>query len=326
RDFILRKAVVVGYYGYGNFGDEILLKSVRRILKNIGFNSVGIFYPSTDQFIAGAKVYRRFSIGDILSAIIRSNVVVFGGGGLYQDVTSFRSFLYYDLIAKISVFLKKPVIFLGTSFGPLKRSFSKFLLRRTARKNLVYFFPRDKVSERYLKHLSGNVYAGTDVAIEYLRSLNINCKNRYDVIVVPKYFDEFWEDIVKNFKLEGRNVEIFIAANEDMHGNLRCYPSNIYMGLDIEKIVCSNLILSERFHPNLVAMYFGVPFVSVGSKKTEYFSREFLKGYSGFARRDVQDVLFRARKVESEVFDVKYLLDRKYDFMVENLKDLTMNL
>ena len=318
--------MAVGYYGYGNFGDELLLKAIRRILKNIGFNTVEILYPDSQFPIAGVKVYKRFSAIEVIPAIKKTNLVVFGGGGLFQDVTSFRSFLYYYTIAKISIFFKKPVVFLGTSFGPLRRNLSRLLIGDIVKSKYTFFLPRDRVSMRYIKHADGNVYHGTDIAIEYLRNLNINCAGEHDVVIVPKSYDSFWRAVVKNLKAEGRRIEIFVASNEDLNHDLSIYREGISIGLDIEKIACSNLVLSERFHPNLVAMYYGVPFVSINSKKTEHFSKEFLKEYDGFSKRSLQDVLLKSKMVERKRISVREKLEERYDMMMEKLRDFTRNL
>lgn len=326
RDSVLRKALAVGYYGYGNFGDELLLKAIRKILKSIGFNTVGILYPKTQSSISGVKVYKRFSPKEVVPAIKNTDVVIFGGGGLFQDVTSLRSFLYYYTIAKISIFFRKPVIFLGTSFGPLKKNLSRLLIRDIVRSKYTFFLPRDRISVRYIGYLGGNVHSGMDIAVEYLKNLDINCAKKYDVLIVPKSYDNFWKTIVNILKAEGRNVKIFIASNEDIKSNLNVYNEEVSIGLDIEKIACSNLVLSERFHPNLVAMYYGVPFVSVNSKKTEYFSKEFFEEYKGFSKRSIQDVLIRSKMVEKVDINVKEKLEERYDMMIEKLRDLTKNL
>ncbi len=318
--------MAVGYYGYGNFGDELLLKAIRKILKDVGFNTVEILYPTYQPLITGVKIYKRFSVKDIVPAIRKTDIVVFGGGGLFQDVTSFRSFLYYYAIAKLSLLFKKPIVFLGTSFGPLKRQISRLLMKDIIKSKYAYFLPRDRVSTRYINHIGGNVEPGMDISIEYLRTLNIRCIKKYDVVAVPKSYDNFWISIVNNLRDVGRDVKIFIASNEDIDDDISTYPDNISIGLDIEKIACSNLVLSERFHPNLVAMYYGVPFISISSKKTEYFSKEFLDEYEGFSKRNVQDVLIKFKVVEKKQIDIRKKLDERYDMMIKKLRDFTKKL
>jgi len=75
------------------------------------------------------KRINRFSPYAILKAVSASDLVIGGGGSLFQDKTSFRSLLYYASILKLAHLFKKKVVLLGQGVGPLSRSLSQWIVR-----------------------------------------------------------------------------------------------------------------------------------------------------------------------------------------------------
>jgi len=106
------KIALSGYYGFGNFGDEAILSAVRSV------------FFDCDVKVLGAG--NRFNIRDLLS----SDCLISGGGGLFQDKTSTKSFLYYAGIIFLAKLFKKPVYIIGQSIGPIKKSFNLNILKK----------------------------------------------------------------------------------------------------------------------------------------------------------------------------------------------------
>lgn len=106
---------LVGYYGFGNFGDEWLLEKTKVLLKaHIPEAKFSILKPS-----------HRYNWLGLLRQVKKADLVVFGGGSLFQDKTSSRSFNFYYHILKKAQALKKQTWLLGHGMGPITNSQNK---------------------------------------------------------------------------------------------------------------------------------------------------------------------------------------------------------
>ena len=116
------KVVVSGYYGFGNSGDEAILKSIIRDFKELD-NNIKIIALSNNM-AKTSEAYditaiNRLNILDISKAIKNCDLFVSGGGSLLQDQTSTRSLLYYLFIIKIALYHKKKTMLYANGIGPI---------------------------------------------------------------------------------------------------------------------------------------------------------------------------------------------------------------
>jgi polysaccharide pyruvyl transferase CsaB len=126
------RALVSGYYGFGNAGDEAILAGLiqgfRDLAPEAELTVLSGDPPSTTAEHAVLAVPRGFRSTQHQLGL--SDVLVSGGGGLLQDVTSWRSPLYYLAILELARRARRPVAFIGQSLGPLRRSWVRALARR----------------------------------------------------------------------------------------------------------------------------------------------------------------------------------------------------
>ena len=96
--------MILGYYGYGNLGDEATLRGMIGLLRRAGFGRITVLSrdPRATARREGVKAVFRYAPLRILWAIARSDLFLFGGGTLLQDKTSKRSLLYYDFISRLA--------------------------------------------------------------------------------------------------------------------------------------------------------------------------------------------------------------------------------
>jgi len=112
------RALLSGYYGYGNLGDEALLSGLVRGLKERGIEPVVLSGdPAATRGRHGVAAAHRY--GGLLPALARCDVLVSGGGGLLQDRSSQRSLRYYLAVIGLARALGKRVVVYGQSVGPL---------------------------------------------------------------------------------------------------------------------------------------------------------------------------------------------------------------
>lgn len=124
----MKRVALVGYYGFNNTGDEAILYSIIRSMKQRDKNieiTVLSNNPEKTRKVYGVKARNRWKWHEVLSTIFNHDILVFGGGSLLQDVTSTRSLDYYLMIARVALLLRKKVYFMAQGIGPFKQKRSR---------------------------------------------------------------------------------------------------------------------------------------------------------------------------------------------------------
>jgi len=114
--------LVSGYYGAGNLGDEALLAGLVAALRRRGVERIAVLSasPHATRALHGVEAHRR--VAGLPAALMASDVVVSGGGGLLQDSTSRRSLDYYLGVIGLARRLRRRVVVYGQSLGPLSEA------------------------------------------------------------------------------------------------------------------------------------------------------------------------------------------------------------
>ncbi len=112
------RPLLVGYYGEHNLGDDALLEVLLAGLP-AGCSPV---VTARDQPLVqrryGVATVDRTHLAAVLAAVGRCDAVVFGGGTLLQDSTSFLSLVYYAALVVLARSQGKPVLLWGQGLGP----------------------------------------------------------------------------------------------------------------------------------------------------------------------------------------------------------------
>lgn len=127
------KAVVSGYYGYGNLGDDAILQAISRELSSPEQPvrlTVLSKAPAETRKQYGLPAVRRFSPLGVYRALKASDVLISGGGSLLQDKTSTRSLLYYLWVIRMARRLGKPVFIYANGIGPLTQKQNRRRVRQ----------------------------------------------------------------------------------------------------------------------------------------------------------------------------------------------------
>lgn len=126
------RVLLSGYYGFGNIGDEAILAatvhSLRSRLPDLG---ISVLSKSPDETSRDYDVasFHRMSLPQMIGAFQNADLIVFGGGSLLQDQTSFRSLAYYLSILLLAKMMAKPVIVYANGIGPLKSRLGRYLTK-----------------------------------------------------------------------------------------------------------------------------------------------------------------------------------------------------
>lgn len=131
------KIALSGYYGFDNSGDEALLSAITSTIRKIEPQANFVVFsgcPGQTARLHGLRAVNRMNPCSVTRELIQSDLLISGGGSLFQDVTGPRSLPYYISIVALAKILRKPVIFYAQGIGPITRSFSKLLMRLIANK------------------------------------------------------------------------------------------------------------------------------------------------------------------------------------------------
>lgn len=144
---------LLGYYGFGNLGDELLLESIASILKEsgIGSDKIAVLSASPEETSnrLGLAAYNRWKLSSITELLKSSRTLLLGGGGLFQDRTSVRSCFYYWLVIRLASMYGVKVWTVGQSVGPLDTTVGKWFAKN-AFLHCSYRGVRDKRSSDIL--------------------------------------------------------------------------------------------------------------------------------------------------------------------------------
>lgn len=161
------KLLLAGYYGFDNSGDDAILKSmVESIKKDSHPYEIKVLSNNPKQTTReyGVECVNRFSFKELNRAMEKTDVFVFGGGSLLQDVTSTRSLVYYLSLIRLAKFHKKKVFIFANGIGPINSSFNRKLTKKTLDKVDVITL-RDRQSLLFVEKLNvtnKNIYLTAD--------------------------------------------------------------------------------------------------------------------------------------------------------------------
>lgn len=123
------RALLCGYYGMDNAGDEALLATLLQMLPDHVEPLVLSGNPDQTRRRYGVEAVHRFRGPEVLRALGRSDLFIFGGGSLVQDVTSWTSAAYYCGLMVTAKALGLRTLAWAQGIGPLQRRRTQALAR-----------------------------------------------------------------------------------------------------------------------------------------------------------------------------------------------------
>lgn len=163
------KIVISGYYGFNNAGDEAMLTAILQALRKTFINPDITVISGNPKFTADSlhvNAVPRFSISKIFSSIFRADLIISGGGSLLQDVTSWKSMIYYLSIIVLGVFFRKKVFLYSQGIGPVRYRIIRIILKHVLN-HVDAITVRDKESKGFLERLGvhSKIYATADAVL-----------------------------------------------------------------------------------------------------------------------------------------------------------------
>lgn len=128
----MHKILISGYYGFNNVGDEAILKGlVEGVKKVVGEIDIVVLsqHPEFTSKKHEVRSIKRTNLLKIFSEMKNMDLLVSGGGSLFQDVTSKRSIAYYiGIIWLAKRLFKKKVMIYSQGIGPVNKRYNRWLL------------------------------------------------------------------------------------------------------------------------------------------------------------------------------------------------------
>jgi polysaccharide pyruvyl transferase CsaB len=157
----IMRAVLCGYYGYGNGGDEALLATLLQFLPKHISPVVLSGNPAHTQALHGVATCDRNNLLAVFNLLRSSQVFIWGGGSLIQDSTSALSPWYYCTLMLTARLLGLKTIAWAQGIGPLHRTQTQWIAKQ-AFKDCTAISVRDPGSMGWVTRWRGKAIAAPD--------------------------------------------------------------------------------------------------------------------------------------------------------------------
>ncbi|MBR0235799.1 MAG: polysaccharide pyruvyl transferase family protein [Clostridia bacterium] len=311
------RAVICGYYGYGNAGDRAMLYSLVRGIRRTKPDAPLCVMSNSPkktarEFVVGAV--SRYNVFAVKKKIKEAGVLIFGGGNLIQDSTSRRSLKYYLYILKCAGRLGAKVIVYANGIGPLSVDGAKDAVPVLS--GAEYVSMRDKASLDFCLEHGIDAKLTADPAFSLDHGVIPHVRGGYFVVAPKKTDDDGFAALCGAVRRlsEKYSLRPVIAAMYSAQDAAFCRRVAIETGaLLLEDgitdygilttaVAGAEFVLSARFHALVCAAAVGCPMISVGSEKNASLLRDL--GFSWCAVRsysEVVDVICRVLDSSGEI-------------------------
>lgn len=215
----MKRALVSGYIGFNNFGDEAIFFALSNHLKQLGYD-VSVLCNNKNEVKKrySVKTYNYKKIPQILKAIINCDVLISGGGSLLQNKTSNFSLFYYLTIIILAKLLFKKVIIFAQGIEPIRGNIQTFITKNIL-KTADFISVRDNNSLNLLKNWKLNAQLVSDPVYSIVQDIEI-CQNKKGIIIQLRNFKglnkNFLDDLACAIKSAKTNetISVFSFQNE----------------------------------------------------------------------------------------------------------------
>lgn len=263
------RAVVSGYYGFGNTGDEAIALAISRELRTRGVRPLLLSNtPAETARELGCEAAARMNPLALAGALLRSQVLLSGGGGLLQDKTSARTLTYYLGVIRLARLLGRRVVVFNQSVGPLSPEGGR---KVAAALRGVRVIVRDRGSLETLRQLGVSGELGGDPALLLSPTPGL-ARDAGTVIVAPRGdvtdATATLLDVVADLRARGRRVVAlsFMPEHDDAAAH-SLGADEVLSTRDpqvaLDAIAQAGFVIGVRLHAVILAAAASVPFAGI---------------------------------------------------------------
>jgi polysaccharide pyruvyl transferase WcaK-like protein len=295
------KIVLLGYYGFGNFGDDILMLTSYRMLREI-FPDAEIVISSESK---NPEYIQRLLPGTrVINSVTEfsCDLAFHGGGGVFFDFNEgglthlirnktiltlgFKNFIWlfriYKKLKGVAFLKPKLRVGMGIGVGSYTNASIKFLYDILSLGDFDFLMVRDRLSEdnaRRLK-LHAEIHQGSDLAFApEFWNMNQHVKQNSDAV---GFVLRDWKDdrhiaplykTAKILKQSGKKVKLFsfdkrtdinyIKSAAAVGSVIVWDPSHMSIDYFLNEMSKCQLVVSSRAHGAIVSACLGIPAVCV---------------------------------------------------------------
>lgn len=289
-----KKVLISGYIGFSNFGDDAMLKVLVDHLKekNCKITALTSDIKETKEVFGINALYYK-NLWAILGGILKSDIVISGGGNLFQNETSTLSLLYYlFIIFAAKLFFKKVIIF-SQGIGPVNGKIQVFLTKLIL-KTVNMTTVRDIYSQRILSgwkipskytydalwNFETPEYNPKGIVGIQLRDYKYLHKDFYKNLA--KYVDMFFSDYeIRIYSMQNRTdanecykfEKALKARNMSLKTKVVLYKNPDQIAEEFSEL---NYLIAMRLHANILGLKYGIRILPVSySVKVRNLAYEF---------------------------------------------------
>ncbi len=276
------RLLLSGYYGFGNLGDEAILAGLVGALRDRGHE---VTVLSADPVATARQhgVAAAHRTRGVIGALLRSDALVSGGGGLLQDITSRRSLTYYLATIRLARLLGKRVAVYGQSLGPLTDEGKRRVARALGG---VPAFWRDEQSRVLARELGLDDGLTADAALLLAPVEPVGPNSSGPVLLVPRAGHAVYNDALKRSAeaLSAEGVSLAAVALHSGHDDAEVADLQVAVpGLEVvpaptpgellARLPSMSYVISARLHGCVLAAAAGVGFAALSyDPKVEGFA------------------------------------------------------
>lgn len=326
-----KKVCISGYYGFDNFGDEAILKTLVENLKafqNPPQITVFSSNPTKTSNELNVNSVYSFCLKNIIKSLFNSDYLISGGGSLLQDTTSAKSLIYYLGVIALAQILGKKTIIFAQGIGPIK---NKHLEKLTAfiLKKAQYITVRDEKSINWLKNWGINatkcydpVWNITTPSTEKTNIIGIQLRT------FPTTTEEVLNqlaNLINNYYLD-REIHLLSLQNKldldicnKLKNKLKSKNVKVIENSSNEKIIEDisklDVLIAMRFHACLIGIKNGVKLLPINYDiKVEQLAKEFDLNCFNLEYIDLNEIIFEQFTKNKIEYDTEKINNLMYDF------------
>lgn len=287
-----KKVVLSGYFGFKNFGDELILSILINKLRelNAEVNVITANPDYTRSNYTDIDCIKTFDILSILKTIKSCDILISGGGSLLQDVTSLKSLFYYLFIICIALILKKQVIIFAQGIGPVNNPLGRYLAKNIL-KHCNHISVRDEESAQLLKRWG----IDSKIVCDPVFSLKIDNQPKEKILGfqlrdfngIDDYYLKFLASfcpLFPSYKIEiyslQDSIDLEVCKRFKHSLEVENIPAELFYKMKAEDVInrisrCEYLI-GMRFHSLIIGLLSGVKCLAINYDiKVEKLAKEF---------------------------------------------------
>ncbi len=243
-----KRIFVLGYFGFYNPGDDIMVEIIKDNFREFNL----IFLVKKNYY--KVKIIKRYNLIKFFYKFRKGDVLI-NSGGIFQDVTSLRSFFYYFFMNLIVILKKGKIISINIDAVDIKRKIT-FKAFNYILKNSTLTIFRDKESFKMFKKKYNNIYFLPDIVFIY-KIIKKRNKFLYDRLFNPV------KDInTREIDFSLRDILVINKGEESILKNLKIFNKNIFIYnyhnmMDLLDLISrSKIVITGRYHIAILSIIF----------------------------------------------------------------------